>query len=136
MMFSVPKLATAILLNAVVLFGLTGCAGSGKPKYLARGKVTFDGVPVEDGHINFIPAQRDTAVEGGPIENGEFEFEATAGPKRVEIRASKMDPKLKNPRGEPVPVDYIPAKYNSQSTLTAEVTADGANQFNFELKSR
>ena len=52
----------------------------------------------------------------------------------MEIRAAKLEPKIKNPRGEPTPVDYIPAKYNFQSTLTADVTANG-NQFNFELKS-
>lgn len=119
-----------------VLLVVLGCAGSEKPKYAVRGTVTFDGVQVEDGDILFIPAQRDSAAEGGRIEDGTFEFLATAGPKRVEIRAAKLDPKLKNPRGEPTPVDYIPAKFNSQSTLNAEVTASGANQFSFDLKSR
>ena len=30
---------------------LLGCADSGKAKYLVSGTVTFDGVPVVDGHI-------------------------------------------------------------------------------------
>jgi hypothetical protein len=110
---------------------LLGCAGSEKPKYPVRGTVTFDGAPVEEGDILFLPGQ-----EGGRIEDGAFEFLATPGSKRVEIRASKLDPKLKNPRGEPTPVDYIPPKFNTQSTLKAEVTASGPNQFTFDLKSR
>lgn len=126
-------LASAALLLALLQMG---CAGGEPPKYSVSGTVTFDGNPVVDGDILFIPQQRNTATEGGRIEDGKYEFLATPGAKRVEIRASKLDPKLKNPRGEPTPVDYISPKYNSQSTLKADVSAGGKNEFNFDLKSR
>ena len=37
--------------------------------------------------------------------------------------------------GGPSPVQYLPARYNEATELTAEVTADGENTFQFDLKS-
>lgn len=34
-----------------------------------------------------------------------------------------------------IPVSRIPLKYNGETTLTAQVTDSGPNQFNFEIKS-
>jgi hypothetical protein len=38
--------------------------------------------------------------------------------------------------GEQAIEGYIPAAYNSKTTLTAEVKAGGRNEFPFELKSK
>jgi hypothetical protein len=37
---------------------------------------------------------------------------------------------------EPAREDYIPAEFNTQSTLSAEVKAEGDNKFDFPLKSK
>jgi hypothetical protein len=34
-----------------------------------------------------------------------------------------------------IPVSRIPLKYNGETTLTADVTADGDNEFDFQLES-
>ena len=59
----------------------------------------------------------------------------TEGPKRVEITATRESP---TPAADGLPnyVSYIPAAYNSQSTLTAEVKPGGDNTFTFDLKSQ
>jgi hypothetical protein len=119
-----------------LLLTAVGCGGGGKAAYPVSGTVTFDGQAVEEGDILFVPVPLSSAVEGGKIEGGTFKFQATAGKKRVEIRASRPDPKLKNPMGKPTPVDYIPAKFNSESTLSADVEAKGTNEFKFDLKSK
>ena len=31
---------------------------------------------------------------------------------------------------------YVPARYNSETTLTSEVTADGENAFTYDLTSK
>jgi hypothetical protein len=36
---------------------------------------------------------------------------------------------------EKVPTETLPARYNAETTLTATVSADGPNEFTFELTS-
>ena len=127
------------LLSMLSLFAvLTGLAGCGRTDgtYPVSGMVTFDGEALPEGDILFIPERTDLPREGGKIQNGKFSFQARLGKKRVEVRASRPDPKVKGPNGEPMYVDYLPAAYNTHSTLTAEVTADGPNEFRFPLLSK
>ena len=73
--------------------------------------------------------------QAGQIVNGKFECRVSDGQKRVEITATRESP-TPAPDGLPNFVSYIPAAYNSQSTLTAEVKPDGENTFTFDLKSQ
>ncbi len=75
------------------------------------------------------------ALSAGPIRQGAYSFQARAGKKRVEITATRPDPKARTAMG-PTYVDYIPERYNVHSTLSVEVTPDGKKQFDFPLKSR
>ncbi len=36
----------------------------------------------------------------------------------------------------PLPANLIPLRYNVQSTLSAEVSLEGPNEFTFDLRSR
>jgi len=99
----------------------------------------MDGAPVPDGDVIFLDAANSAAPYAGKIQDGKFEFESTEGKKRVEIRASRMK---KLPKGQEgamgeteAPVEYIPEKYNSASTLTADVTS-GESEFDFPLVSK
>ena len=101
--------------------------------YQVSGKVTFNGAPIVEGDIVFIPTTGEGRSDGGNISNGVFAFEATGGSKRVEISATREDGIA--PDGLPNYVSDIPAKYNTESELEADVTADRENTFTFELKS-
>ena len=113
-----------------------GCGSSGLDTQPVSGKVTFDGQPIQEGRITFRGTGSDPRAFSAEIKNGEYQMEAAVGKVRVEVIASRPVPGKfdeSNP-GEKVPVGemYIPAKYNSQSELTAEVTS-GSNVLDFAL---
>jgi hypothetical protein len=121
-----------LVLLALLIFG--GCGDNGPTEYGVSGSVTLDGQPIEQGEIQFIPADKQGTLQACPIGNGKFECRVTEGQKRVEITATREAP---TPAADGLPnfVSYIPAAYNAQSTLTAEVKAGGDNTFTFDLKS-
>ena len=126
-------LGTAGLTVAILI-----CGCSQDPKlFPVSGTVTFDGAPMPDGDILFIPVDPALGPEPGTIKDGKYTVKAREGKKRVEIRASKILPGgAKGAGGEPVPEDYLPQKYNSESTLTAEVKSSGENKVDFPLTGK
>jgi hypothetical protein len=137
-----PKCAACIGLAALCL--LVGCTGS-SGRQAIEGTVTLDGKPLEKGQITFVP-QADTKgpTAGAEVTGGRFKIPAAggafAGKFRVEIAASR-------PGGPKVPdrmtgklvdgyVQFIPARYNAESQLTADVKAGAVNHFAFEVKSQ
>ena len=140
----------AALLLLTALFGCGGGA-SGPPRATVKGNVTFDGAPVEDGSIVFLPATGTKGpASGGTIRNGAYEIAKDAGPVpgkyRVEIRASRTTgtnvikgaggaTEGPSAGGEVTSVKmYIPKQYNAESKLVADIVAD-ANTQDFPLKS-
>lgn len=122
-------------LVSVVVLTLAGCGSGGLAEYSVTGTVTFDGQPVEKGEIRLMPTEAGGTPYAGAIENGKFECKVTEGQKRVEISATR-EAATPAPDGLPNYVSYIPAEYNTQSTLTAEVKPGGDNTFTFDLKSQ
>lgn len=126
---------------ACLITFLNGCGSvdEGPAKYQVSGVISFDGKPVEEGQILFIPEADNSQRQAGVIKNGKYSCECTAGKKKVEIIAYRFDESKQEPDpaepGKTVParVQYIPKKYNQQTTLTAEVSAGGNNQYSFEL---
>ena len=117
---------------------MLACGCSQGPKlYPVSGTVTFDGSPVENGDILFIPVDPALGPEPGTIKEGKYALQAREGKKRVEIRASKVLPGgAKGAGGEPVPEEYLPRKFNSESTLSAEVKSSGENKVDFALAGK
>ena len=115
---------------------LAGCGPSGPTTVPVSGSVSFAGQPVAEGEIQFRSADGTSASWAGPIEGGRYALRSTVGPKRVEIIAVRPKPGAKpKPSGEQVVNEmYIPARYNLESELTAEVTEAGPNQFDFSLQ--
>ena len=115
-----------------------GCGRSvAEKKYPLSGTVTLDGEPLAEAEI-YLLTKETGDVDSVSVRNGTFEGEAKPGNRRVEIRAYREgEPVAPMPGAEPEPsrVNYIPARYNAESTLTAEVTPEGPNQFTFELTS-
>ena len=131
------SLCVFTLFAASVLI-LGGCGGGGPETHPVLGTVTFDGDPVTNGEIVFRDAAGASKSYGGPITDGKYSFDSSPGNKNVEISAMREVPGQmdteSNP-GESVPMmeQYIPEKYNTATTLTAEVS--GSGETNFDLTS-
>jgi hypothetical protein len=117
-----------------VVPALTGCGPS--EFETVTGAVTFDGQPLPTGDIIFQPADPKYGPDAGKIINGKFTLQVRPGSRKVVIRAARMVPGKKGPMGEDAHEDYIPAKYNDDTTLTAEVKPGGNNDFSFPLTSK
>ncbi len=115
-----------LLLLFSVLFA-SGCK-SGDGKVDVSGTVTFNGKPVEEGTVQFVHTA-DTA-DTVTITNGKYATRIPPGSKKIAVHGyRKTGELLRDPTdkqsGYPVVSNYIPAKFNDQSELTAEVSASG-----------
>ena len=121
-----------------------GCGSEPFQRGTVNGQVTFDGQPIATGTIVFIPTHTGPgASASGEIVAGKFSIPRKTGPSlgshRVEVLAMRDNGKKE--AGSPYPpgtmVDdieqYIPARYNHQSELKADVKS-GTPAINFELK--
>ena len=125
---------------AVLAAALSGCSSQATVK----GTVRFDGQPVENGGITFIPAGAGGQKAGAEIRNGTYEIPRDRAPApgryKVEITWNKRTGKQVTVPGDPgnkidETQQAIPAKYNRETTLTAELTS-GSNTKDFDLSSR
>lgn len=133
------KTLVALILCVAGACVLSGCGQDASPETITvSGTVVLDDTPVARGQIIFSDPSRQARSSGGDIVDGKFTFDASPGNKRVEIIAmrevpGKMD--KSNPGEErPLMEQYIPAKYNADSTLTADVSP-GSAPFEFKLES-
>jgi hypothetical protein len=133
---------TRISFLLVVSALCAGCGGqgSGPEKVVVEGRVTFDGTPIANGEVRFHPIEGTRgAVSGGPIRQGAYAAQGKGGVPvgrhRVEIQAFRPSPGQEaHPEGAPVE-QYLPARFNESSTLTAEIIAD-TRTLDFELSSK
>jgi len=114
----------------LVLF--MGCGSGMKP---VTGVVTLDDKPLEGASVVFTPQEGGRTNSVGKTDaSGAYELTYTnkegaiVGDYKVVIFKPKQ-----TPDGE---VETLPKMYNEESTLTASVTADGENTFDFKLKSK
>ena len=79
------------LLPLALLVSLT--PGCGNSTASVSGEVTYNGEPVGDGYITFLPADGKGPSGAGPIEGGHFTVDnLTPGPKVVKVEADKKVP--------------------------------------------
>ena len=134
------KVFGSLIVLAGVLALTAGCGGgpAGPKMYVVKGLVQFDSKPVETGRIQFRKKEGDQRAFSAEIKDGNYSLETESGPMVVEITASRLIPgKFSNFNGKPEPVGemYLPAKYNSKTTLTADVKPS-ANTIPFDLTSK
>jgi hypothetical protein len=128
-------LAAALL----TCLGNLGCGGDDVANLpdtvTVKGTVTLDGKPLPAGEIIFdSDADRENSLTAaGEIKDGKYTLEVTVGKK--EVRVISMKKGEKDETGARLEENTIPAKYNEETTLTAEVTRDGKNEFPFKLES-
>jgi hypothetical protein len=101
------------------------------------GTVTLDGQPLKEGKIFFVEDDGRPPA-GADVTNGAFTLSAYPGKKRVQILAWQMvmDTSGMEEHTDPVPRNYLPERFNTKTTLGAEVTEEGANDFKFEVFSK
>ena len=126
--------------GAALLICLTFAAcqsGRVEPKKSAvSGTVTLDGKPLSDGGLIYFKTIATGAIDAIDIKNGKYSGSAEPGDRRVEIVVFEIKHvDIDGMKGE-TKVNLIPARYNTESTLTATITANGPNQFPFELSTK
>jgi hypothetical protein len=127
--------AAAAFLLAV---GLTvGCGGG--PRYgEVSGTVTYDGKPVEQGSITFLPADGRGPDAGGAIKDGQYTAKKVpSGAMKVVINGAKITGKKKmydDPKADWVVTseELLPKKYNDATELKYDVQP-GAQTKDFNL---
>lgn len=135
-LLSVSAAAAALLL----VCGCGGPAGDAPETHAVSGTATFDGEPVPEASLVFEDPDGKDRSFGAIVSDGAWSTEMTAGPKRVRITATRTVPGKTEPgpSGEeavPATEQYLPPKYNTETTLEIEVTPDGPNEFPFDLTS-
>ncbi len=133
--------AYCVVVLAWLTVVVTGCSSntSENPESYVTGKVTLDGEPLPEGRLIF------TTVKLGlndvvPIRDGQFSGRVALGDRQVMISVIElMDPPPSTMPGVEesgkVPTETLPARYNAETTLSATITADGPNEFVFNLVS-
>lgn len=121
----------------------SGC-GTGDHVTLApvKGTVTLDGQPVPDARVIFHPTEGGRPSNAMTEPDGSFELVymedklgALKGKHKVIISTLvEADPDSTDTLTQSGQREMIPASYNTQTTLEAEVDA-GVNELNFDLKS-
>jgi hypothetical protein len=116
---------------SLTLIVMPGCS---RPETVeVSGSVTWEGAPMPHGDIVFFALDPHVPAAAGKIADGAYALRCKPGEKRVEISSFRLSGK-KTPQGRPIGEMYVPGRYSSESKLTADVTLDGANKFDFALK--
>ena len=138
----------SIGLLLVLAVPLVGCSPSTHGRVEVAGQVSIDGAPIEQGGISFIPLPPLAGpTAGARITAGKYQIPAIQGPlpgkHRVEIKAMRKTGRQIVNDMQPPPdnlVDeieqFVPPRYNTQSTLTMDIIQGKNEQANFELKSK
>jgi hypothetical protein len=132
-----------LLVLASFSVGLLGCGGGGSqlPTHDVKGKVTYDGADVPEGVILFNSTTKEVPSYNLLITEGSFSGKLVKGNYTVMIKATKVAPYPSGTVGangeKEGPVQYLAAKYNESTTLSADVTGViGTQEFDFPLKSK
>lgn len=126
------------LIGFVLLGVAVGSSGCDSSLVQVTGQVTLDGKDLPDGEIIFVPEDPTQAPDAGKISNGKFDVLVKPGNKKVEIRASRELPPIKDEAmgeaGVPRFESIIPQQYNDKTQLTLEVPPTGVSNKLFELQ--
>lgn len=130
----------------ILLVSFLAFCGCEEKKLTLSGNVSFDGAPLNDGGIVFVPVDNPQTEFKEKIIDGKYTISipaATTGNMLVRIYATRLDTpqdgavseaELKlNPSIGMTTIMYIPKRYNTESTLTADVSPT-TTTFDFQLE--
>jgi hypothetical protein len=141
-----PRNGCPHLWLALFLIGLAlqttalGCRNDGGlERVIVSGKVIYNGQPVSDGDIRFVPIETSHApASGATIVNGQYKVDghggAAVGKYKVVIQAYRMDKSVRSRFAEGAKVQYLPPKYNTNTQLELTIES-GSSEIakDFEL---
>jgi hypothetical protein len=138
-----PRGGARLGISIAAALVLGGC-GARSDRLEISGKVTLDGRPLDRGSIRFTSlGEQQAMATGAMIQNGAYfipqEKGLLPGEYHLEIHAPDPDaPPIRvsaTPGGPSIPVqpDRIPPDYNVESNKKITVTADGSNEFDFDI---
>jgi hypothetical protein len=139
---------------ALALTVLSGCGG-GSSGVAVSGKVTFNGKPVKEGSISFIPVEGTNGPTAGTsISDGSFSIGREGGPVpgkyRVEINSyedirpatdkelagalfGRSAESFKDAPKQMARKNVVPPRYNETSELTATIPTAASFEVNYSL---
>lgn len=121
---------------SILLLSFSGCDNS-VTMVNVSGSVTLDSDPLPDGLITIFPI-KGGKPNSGQITDGKYELDVEPGTYKVEISrlVSTGAPVTDPDYGiESEQRESIPSRYNSQSELRMEVTANDSTEFDYPLSS-
>ncbi|NLX99475.1 MAG: hypothetical protein GXY83_25345 [Rhodopirellula sp.] len=117
-----------------------GCGGGGVERVDVFGAVTYQGEPVKDGSIMFVP-QAEGATAGTNITDGKYAAEGDGGvpPGKYFVKISSTVEDKENWVEDAMPIppskELLPEKYNATTELTLEVPSGaGELEQNYDLQ--
>lgn len=128
---------------AGLFLALTAPAGCGGGAASVEGTVSFNGEPVDDGGINFVPADGKGTKAGAEIKGGKYTVPSERGPApgkyKVEVYWNKKTGKTVTDAADTgaktsETKQVIPEQFNAKTTLTADLKGGDNPGVNFELK--
>jgi hypothetical protein len=123
-----------LALVCLTVVGLHGCR-QGPAMAEVAGRVTLDDQPIANGEILFLDGDNQQPPAMGQVVDGQYRLRVPIGSKRIEIRASRKVPGQGAMGEDYVWESYIPADYNVNSTLKANIESGRVNTFDFPLRS-
>ena len=145
MVLSMNRRCLVWTILVVALLVVPGCGGDAPDLAAAGGSVVHDGAPLAGANVVFVPEAGGPAAVGMTGTDGKFQLTtggqagAALGKHKVAISAEEESSQGSSTvqggefigqRKSRIPVSY---SNHEMSGLSAEVTADGENNFTFEL---
>ena len=122
----------------VALAVCAGCGGgpSDTPELgTGHGTVKLDGQPLPKATVRFTPVETGRHSTGETDDNGYYELQYTQRDEGALLGKHKVSIRTYRSEDDEVTPEKLPTKYNTETTLEAEVKS-GSNEINFEdLKS-
>lgn len=116
---------------------IAGCTSKEAPTPVAKinGSITIDMRPVPTGELHFVmPGIPPRVMQ---ITNGAFSGDAPVGENKVEVFIYVEGPPSEKYGGERTKINSVPERYWGPNTsLMANVTASGPNEFQFNITAR
>ena len=142
---SLPASMLPLLAWMAVCLGAAGCGGGGLDTVAVSGTVTFDGKPLENGIVRFVPVGKDGLLATGQLRTGgQFTLAtkgtdgAMIGEYKVSVQSAIIDadvPEKDRELGIGGKQSAIPEKYNNPDSSGLTEKIDGGRTITIELKS-
>jgi hypothetical protein len=131
-----------VWLTVFLVLVLVGCSRS--PNRRVWGEVSYKGVAIQEGSIEFLPTEGTGGPSVGcPITDGAYDIPAAKGPlangtyvvKLVAVRdTGRYPPGPRYAKSMTIREDIFPEEYNSKSKLQVKIDSDSdRNRLDFHL---